>query len=194
MAVTAHAKDNPSPAESAGVGRERGRIVWYMHYYNLLKINLNQTPGHWLRNATKVAGNAPAVNPGMTGGRNGLTTGGKASQKPALRPASPPGCTSLRPAAVPARMLGRSRHLSKRHCPAAAGRSTCRGDLTRGTGQPPPSQVNVSDAQVRAINARATAKPFAFDGVIPNDDASPEAILDAFSRLRQAAALPPATP
>ncbi len=51
--------------------------------------------------------------------------------------------------------------------------------------------VNVSDAQVRAINVRAAAKPFAFDGVIPNDDASPEAILEAFSRLRASASLPP---
>ncbi len=54
--------------------------------------------------------------------------------------------------------------------------------------------VNVSDAQVRAINGQATAKTFSFDGVIPNDDASPEAILGAFSRLRQAATLPPHTP
>ncbi|MBD0254497.1 MAG: AAA family ATPase [Cytophagales bacterium] len=51
--------------------------------------------------------------------------------------------------------------------------------------------VNVSDAQVRAINAQATAKPFSFDGVIANDDASPEAILDAFARLREAALSPP---
>ncbi len=46
-----------------------------MHYYNLLKINLNQTPGHWLSGATKVVGGPPAANPGITGGRNGLTTG-----------------------------------------------------------------------------------------------------------------------
>ncbi len=80
----------PHQGPSASAGDGEG-LSGYMHYYNLLKINLNQTPGHWLSGATKVVGGRPAANPGITGGRNELTTGVNAPQnrRPALLTAPP---------------------------------------------------------------------------------------------------------
>jgi hypothetical protein len=44
--------------------------------------------------------------------------------------------------------------------------------------------VDVSDDHVRAINAQAVTKAFAFAGEIRNDEATPDHILTAFARIR----------